>query len=285
MDPFMNVFKQYVAPTHHKKVSLMFIQNNNHVYPILEKNLQNKISKAKEWKFDNIKFNVHTYNYHKINKYIVSNNILDDGIAQNYNNDEYDQLVAGLLPNDKVYVIEDSLEDVATDIIKKTGYIDIAMNIRNGEVLAFRHPVNHAIIQCAPDYDSRKFICERLFQIFPYNCFLFTNQSYNTIVQNLFKVVKGVVPKSYNVKEDEYIFDNFSTKPLINTLIDNYEKTETFKGFDIQKSYSNAVINMKYDYPVYNICDTFQKYNGDDIVCGEYIIDNITIKQLGCIPF
>jgi hypothetical protein len=134
------------------------------------------------------------------------------------------------------------------------------MNIRDSEMQAFRHPLNSAIIQYAPDYDQRKNICSKLFDLYLYDCFTFRNQSINRIVQNLFFVTQGKIPTSYHIQEDDQIFEDYSTKPMINTFFEIYPETKTCKGFDIVKSYSNAAINMEYDYPVYNITDILQKY-------------------------
>jgi hypothetical protein len=77
LDPFLKVFKSHITRTYNNRVILMFVVNNAHVYPIYESNLQHSISKAKEWKFEAIKFNIQSNVYHKINKYNNSNNALD----------------------------------------------------------------------------------------------------------------------------------------------------------------------------------------------------------------
>jgi hypothetical protein len=49
LDPFLKIFKSHVATTHNSnRVTLMFVVNNAHVYPVHESNMQKSISKAKE---------------------------------------------------------------------------------------------------------------------------------------------------------------------------------------------------------------------------------------------
>jgi len=69
------------------------------------------------------------------------------------------------------------------------------------------------------------------------------------------------------------------TSPLIETLVEDFQFNELCKGFDIKKSYANAVMNMEYNYPRYSICDSLEKYLGEDIEIGEYVLDDCVIEE------
>jgi hypothetical protein len=146
MDPFLQVFKSHVATIHNNnRITLMFVVNNAHVYPIYEANLQNQISKAKEWKLETVNFNVQGFNYKKIEKFhVTNNNPLDFGVECNNDNRKYNKLVSGKLDNSKIYVLEENIENVLIDIINETGYIDIAVHIRDSEI----HNLSHFAESC-----------------------------------------------------------------------------------------------------------------------------------------
>jgi hypothetical protein len=94
--------------------------------------------------------------------------------------------------------------------------------------------------------------------------------------------MQGRIPKSYHIIEDQIIIDNYHTRPAIKTLQENHPyNPETCHGFDIRKSYATAVMTMEDNYPSFSICDAFEEYKGEDIVIGEYLIDDVTIAQLG----
>jgi hypothetical protein len=101
-----------------------------------------------------------------------------------------------------------------------------------------------------------------------------------------FEINKGVIPKSVHIEQDNKIYDEYNTTALIDTLFDKHNyNPKTCRGYDIIKSYSNAVINNDYDYPIFTICDSFKEYNNEDIVCGEYLVNAFTIEKLGGVYF
>jgi hypothetical protein len=282
IDPLMNKFDSY---TNSKTVlvTLAFVINNAHVYPIFD-NVQKSIiahTKNKSVQLKEICWDVDTNNYQTVKYYHRSNNDLDYGVEAIGSNEEYDKLIQGKGNKYDVALIENSLEEVMKDVINETGYLITGMKIQNGEILAFQHPVNEQIIELAIDLDKRKYICDKLYGIFGYECFKWKNQSFATLVNSLFEIKNGKLEQSTHIKEDQIIYDTYHTSPLIGTLMDiPYDSNSCF-GFDCKKSYPNAMINMVDDYPVFSICDQFKKYENDEIVIGEYVIDDITIESLG----
>jgi hypothetical protein len=217
LDPLYRVFDTYIAGNN-VVATLMFIVNNAHVYPIWDAVSQKSIAKAKKMNLSEVRWEIDSTKYHKIDvAHNTQENPLDHGIDMNTNT-EYKELVNGNRKNDCVVLIENNLEDVAKEIIKANGYQVTAMLIRNSEIQAFQHPVTHQVIQYAPDCSEREFVCKKLYTIFPYECFLFKNQSYAQIAVNLFELTQGRIPKSHHIIEDQIIIDNYHTRPAIKTL-------------------------------------------------------------------
>ncbi len=279
IDPCYNVFKTYVAerPEH----TLMFVVNNGHIYPIYNDAIKKRVSQTKTLETGKVTWFVEGCGYRLIEKVNVSDSPLDDGIQQP-DNQKYEDFLKGVNQDkNEVVLFESALEDVAKDLIKSVGYSVTAMKFRNSEIEAFQHPLTQQIIQFAPNYHQRQHVCQKLFELYPLYCFQFRNQSYNTLASSLFEVMFGKIPKSYHIKEDQQIIDEYHTSPLIETLVPEFPFDQYCKGFDIKKSYANAMINMNCDYPIFSICDSFEKYNGEAIQIGEYVLDECEIEPLG----
>lgn len=277
VDPLMKVFHKRVAPK--TRGTLCFVINNGHIYPIFNDDIKKDIAKRGTLKLQDITWEVNSENFQLIKKRNGQNNDLDYGL-DNSNNNEYNQLIEGKMKNNVVALIECGIEDVISDVISKTGYLVTAMDIKNSEIISFQHPINQQIIQYAPDYDLRQYVCDKLFKLYNNEAFKWKNQSFNNIVSSLFAMLCGKIKKSIHIKEDEVIIDNYHTRPLIKTLCDTTYDNTCF-GFDICKSYANAMKNMNFHYPIFSICDRFVKYKGEEVDIGEYIIDDIYIQELG----
>ncbi|KAL4442003.1 hypothetical protein ABPG74_003754 [Tetrahymena malaccensis] len=81
-------------------------------------------------------------------------------------------------------------------------------------------------------------------------------------------------------------YQSYSRGPYIATvetnqkIIDKCEKI----GLDINKSYTNAILNSGYDFNQYNVFDEIVKYDGREIIQGSYFLSKgIVIERIGVI--
>ena len=49
---------------------------------------------------------------------------------------------------------------------------------------------------------------------------------------------------------------------------------------DVKRSYKNAWLNNEFDYPIYTLADVFEKFDGNGIRCGEYLVDEFEVFGL-----
>lgn len=277
VDPLLKVFEKYNGGPH-VVATLVFIVNNGHLYPVKNPNFKKSVAHSHVIKFDEIEWNVNCANFITISRKTDYNQHLDNDLVND--NADYNKLVMGELNSKDVVLYEGSLEELVVDIMNKVGYMVSGMLIKQSEITAFQHPINNQIIEYAPEMEGRKYVCNMLKNIYEYDCFRWANQSYASLGQMFFEVKYGKIPQSDHIKEDLIIYDNYHTVPTIAT----YKKVEydsTCYGFDCKKSYPNAMINMEYDYPVFSIYDHFKKYDGEEIVIGEYLINSLVIPKLG----
>lgn len=147
----MNVFHQHIAPN--CRGTLCFVINNGHIYPIFNSDIKKDIAKRGNIKLQEIVWEVDSERYVKVEKHNTTLSPLDNGIDNTNSNDSYQELIRGDMKNSQsVALIECGIEDVISEVVSKTGYLVTALNIKNSEIMSFQHPVNHQIVQYAPQY-------------------------------------------------------------------------------------------------------------------------------------
>ena len=121
------------------------------------------------------------------------------------------------------------------------------------------------------------------------NCYNFTfkNQSFAQMTSQYQEIQFGKLHKksSYTKEHMELFSDRFYTTPLMRTLVNNHKPNDNCKGFEINMWNTNAVLNMKDDYPVFCQASSPTKYKGGKIVVGEYLVEHFKIEQLGGMIF
>lgn len=286
LDPLFNVIESHKCGKN-VSVSLMFMINNNHVYPIYNEPMKESIRRSDKLELKEVTWTTDASLYTYID---VPNDDLhtvlrpEDWEKNTIIKNNYQKLLKGEWENkNEIILIEHDIYKVAADVMKTTGYMVSALNIKDSVIEAFQHPINGQIIEQAKDYSIRKEICDNLYDTYKVESFKFKNQSFQQIAKSWFEFLHGKVEKSCQIPDDEKLIDKYSTKPLINTFMAEsaYGQIEDRGAYDVVKCYSNGMIDMKYDYPRFTTCDTFVKYNGEEIVVGEYLIGAFSINQLG----
>lgn len=277
LDPMFNVFTSYISKNNNSKLILAFLVNNNHCYPILKEETKKSIALKKRLVLEEtpeMEFKI------KIN----------DSNLKTINEDNVDAFINGELKGDVFILVDDKLElfDIVEEIIRKTQSLPVGFRFSNNHKLSsFVHPItNQAIVQ-GKDFYERKLICETLKNKYEVEQFEFKNQSHTNISTCLMERMIGKIKKSDYNKQTFEVLQDFYSKPMIQTIdnqIIRYKKKkgdiykpQNIKGIDITKSYSSVLLNNKYDYPIYSIHDKIEKYNGEDIVCGEYYIESVNL--------
>lgn len=288
INPLNSVFDKYVAPSGDQTYILSFICNNEHIYGIHNEEILKSISKSKRLDTEGIdyKFNYSSSNYEYIKMYEDQDEKLNDDddintIIQLNKTERYKQLINGELSKDMVYILDDVMQ-CATDIMKVSNYTITMLKIKKSAIVSFIDPRNNCIIEDGGyTFNERKKLNDKLYQMYPCANFTFKNQSITTMINNLFEINFDKIDKLYSsyTEEQMNIIDTFSTIPLIQTNHKNINVNLYHdQGYDIKRSYTNAILNMKQDYPLFNIMDDFKEYTGEEICLGEYLIDNVIIK-------
>ena len=127
------------------------------------------------------------------------------------------------------------------------------------------------------DYDIRKEICRKLFKMYKTHDFIWCNQSYTTLASSMFKHMRGYLPESqYDAKTRE-VLDDFYPRAL--QLCTSEEVLEFVTSLDICKCYPSILINNTESIPLYTINDVVLPYDNNELVPGEYYIDEYEIPM------
>lgn len=232
--------------------SLVFVMNNNHIYPIL--NSAQKESICKKERFD----------------------LMDYEFTINYDNHEYiDDDEKLFTTNNKVKLISSvyDFNGVLMKVQKKTKIITTNYKYSGGCLSAFE---NDGIVYAKTmAYDNRKTLLNNLHIKYNNDMFKFENQSYTRIGIDLYNYHFGHTNDMLsNLSNEQYqLFTDYSLSAYLTTVSLQTQEGQASYTIDVNKSYFDVIINNKHDYNVFTSFDNVQKYDNRDIVNGEFYIN------------
>ena len=110
-------------------------------------------------------------------------------------------------------------------------------------ISAFVHPLTGKVILENNEFDIRKSICDKAYEIYKNDDYKFKNQSITQLSMNLFKNMVGKLEKSTYNSLVNNILNEYAPKPFT----EGYMREYTYFGiaFDNYKSYSTVLYNNK----------------------------------------
>ena len=259
---FDSRYKKFVTHSKHcSNILLVYIVKDHHCYPITNEKLKILASKANQggcndllkhmcdlkWtrRHDNvtkIKSVNDVCNFDKENHIVV----LPEGVKMN-------DAISLYSRNENLYV--EYLHWNNNGILD--GFID--------------HKKNMYLLN--EEYDTRKTICDKLFNTFKTHDFKWTNQSYTSISTSLFKQLNGYIPESsYNVNARQML-DEYYPRAL--QWCTTEDIPEDVISIDIAKCYPSILLNNNNEIPIYTIHDVIEPFDSKEDLrkCGEFYID------------
>lgn len=273
LSPMLDCISHY-RPNYKDELHLCFYVNNSHLYPINDIKVQEHISCMLK--------NKKKYDFHKYFEDMVYKKSTDYKYMEEY---EPDCEIPGT-----TYIMNKDMDinNFCIDLVKSTNtvpdYIDL--NHKTGSISEFKHPTKDIIYQSYDDYHNRQSICNKLNVKFN-NLFIdFNNQSYASIAQTLLNQLCDI-PKSHYTEQTFDYLNKYEPKPIVDILTDCLK--EDVYQIDYYKQYSTIFYRdfEIYDIkiPIYDIFNTVEKYNKEDITYGEYFVKQQIykgVKLFGC---
>ena len=253
LDPLFEVFNSYTSEE--PKITLVFLVNNNHLYPILDETMKRQASRTKKIELQDFKWLVDYEDY----EYIENENHIDDTQKQ------------------LVLLDKKNLRDVLLKRIKDHHIMVTNIKFINSAVISFEDPFTGKIIESSIDYNLRKLACEKLYDEFlSIEEFKFKNNSFTDLANKIFNFKYGNIPDSCYNEITNSIFEDYPVSPYIKTLTENIKETKQSFGFDICKCYSKVLRDNDHPFPIFTAFDEPRKYTNEiniEYIVGESYID------------
>jgi AAA domain len=263
LDPLFRVYDKYVCEGR-TKCCLMFVNNNNHLYPITDPTQRKQIvaknqlqlQSIKQVDMDNVQFfSTHTYTS------------LKDSKSGQERSDNYEQLVtecynAVVSAKGDIVLPVESLESIATSLVLGTKTMIESFNYNDGRMTAFLNPVNQCAVIAGRDFMERRALCDEYFAKYKLIDYKFTNQPWGTIARIICDNQYNSIPSSQYSPDVKDIFVNYPARPYRACFEREVQPGDV--SIDIRRDYTNILITNEEPYPVFGAFDYAQPFNGGD---------------------
>ena len=250
---------------HCSNISLVYIVKDHHCYPITNEKLKIIASKANQGGCNDLLKHMSDLKWTRRHDNVTKIKSVDD--------------ICSLDKENHIVVLpENTMMKEAIDLYsrKENFYVEYLHWNNNGILDGFiDHKKNMYLLN--EEYDTRKTICDKLFNIYKTHDFKWTNQSYTSIATSLFKQLNGYISESsYNVNTRQML-DEYYPRAFQWCTTDDIP--EDVISIDIAKCYPSILLNNKHEIPIYSIHDVIEPFDSKDDLkkCGEYYIDETVL--------
>ena len=247
--PFMEklYYKPACSSDKHKRAVIAFQQKDRHCYP-LEKKHVDRITYGKTYVGDDMRLHCTDNNY-EIREYAWFDNM-----------DSKDYYVFAL--------------DILDSYILQFGYPKNMM--KTGNYRSFLNDKGKTIV-IDPTVLERQDVFDNIRNTYPNNiAFMkFKCETYTTMAKQMVKMIAG-----YALKEScmhptiRNMYDTFFCRATIQCEINNIKGR--LSKVDIRRCHTNIMLDFVHGIPVYTLIDKLVRYNGGDILCGDYLLRKFT---------
>ena len=259
INPLLVKFAEH-HPEEQARLNLVFIVNNNHVYPIIDKDTKEYVARQGHLPLQEVKFDIK----------------FDDFGSWLHKTDNLQELVDGTYCKEKkVILIDDDrhITELCTKVIERTRKNITRMKLSNGNVVMFQHPESKQYYIAAQELDERHKVADAMKKEIAHESLTFRNQSFTQLAHDWFSCKYGKLQQSTYSKEFRQILDDYALAAYIRKFDDKDEKAGQGFSIDIKRCYTSVLIDNKTDYNVFSAFDEVRKYRaGKPIKCGEFYI-------------
>jgi hypothetical protein len=263
LDPYGNMFMSLKAQSH-CDVLLVYIVNNNHVFPVLDDSVKQSVAKSKKLVMAEFAM---TADWNDIKEWTPNDSLIPP------------------FPNKTVLVDVRDLGDLATAITKKTGQFVYNVVIPEGQskrATMFEHPVTGQVIVAAPEWEKRKALLERLIAKDHYLGYVWKNQTWGLIARTMFERKFGTYKPSVYGPQLLKIYEHSTLKPLVLDTLQDLNELDS-KGrlsVDTVRCYTAILVNNTDKLPCFSVTDQVEAAGGDWHVGEYYISKRFTMMNI-----
>ena len=254
---------------HNCDVSLVYIVKDHHCYPITDERLKLTAAKANQGGCDNLLKYMTEMKWSRNHEFVHKLDKFDDI----YELDKKDNII--VLPEDVKM-----MQAIDAYINSTCYYVEYLHWNNNGILDGFIDHRNNMFL-LNDEYDIRKSICDKLFNLYKTHDFKWVNQTFTSLATALFRQTCGYLPQStYNVQTREML-DDFYPRAL--QWCTTEDIPDDVINIDISKSYPNVLLNNKEPIPVYSIHDVVEPFRGTSDLRqrGEFYLEETILYNYG----
>jgi hypothetical protein len=224
-------FFTHVRIGDHTKLALVFMVQDNHIYPLVEEHIKNDAIKKGRIDWGHIRV-----------------------------------LLPEIKPGDEQFVMIDkeNINDEFIDIIKETQTAITQFSTSSEGVNLFVHPLNGKYWLAAPDEALKRKVLQKLMQKWKYNKFVFKNQSWAQIGMDLAQIVIGRIPKSYYNNDQLFVLNEHKRGPYMVKFVNPCEIPPEMQpkiiSIDYNRAYTAICLQSRYKYYAFAIADFIKKF-------------------------
>ena len=264
---FDSRYKKFISYiSQESRVSLVFIVKDNHCTPITDNKLKEVAIFANHGKCNDLFKHMTDIKWTTRHDNVTKLNDCADIITTEVSNSIL------ILPKDI------KMNQAIEEYVKSSNFYVEMLKHNNGMLDAFIDHRNNMIL-LNNDYDTRKSVCDTLYNIYKSDDFVWSNQSFTSLSISLFKQLCGQVDESAYNTQARNIIDSYYPKAL-QWINRNYEITDEdipkITSIDISKCYPSILLHNKSLIPIHTIHDQIEEFDSENdkiINHGEYYMD------------
>ena len=242
ISPLMTAFESVIAADY-TALSICFIVNNDHVTPIVDKEMKKKIAQTKKVDLAEMKFCAGTEDW----CYCTMDTVHEEHAEQ------------------VIHVETDDLSPVLKEVILRTGMLPVGIMSSGPFVISFSHPETNQIYIASPDFLIRKSIAEKSFAETKYIGFVWANQSWAELFRSWTEFFVGEIPKSVYGPDSLMIRDKYPQSAYVGITREvTEEERADIVSFDLHKCYTSCLLENVDDFPVESIFDDVKEWTDKD---------------------
>ena len=293
LDPFYKVFKSRRATTRDRghTISLVFIVSNNHCYAVLHPRLKQQVAQGGSLKLDELDRKLCEKGEMELTTTLPSSQDVNRAKAllrsatflPDRDDPRWDDFIEGKL-NDEVVLVGLSLTDVCADLSERHKRCDVHFASENASLDLLRHPVRGGqIIVSDMSHTERMDMCTELSKHWDVHAFHPRLQSSTVLAQSLYEVPVGQMPMRSEHSQSDLAINDLYPVRAFNYTVESYISWTDRQpdAYDVTKCYYNAMKMLECDIPIFHAFDHWRKYKGEEIGCGEYLVDAFTDPKTG----
>lgn len=241
----MQAFESVVAQDR-TDLTLTFIVNNNHVYPITDPAMKLHIAKTGKVDFKVMQFSQGNEEWCHAS--------LKEALA--------------VATAKIVHVETDDLSSLLKEVVVTTGYNPVGIMSNGPIVTAFEHPVTHQIFIASPDFLQRKEVCEQSLKETKYIGFIWKNQSWAELWKAWVECTVGELPLSSYSPDSLMIRERYPMSAYVGMTREVTEEEKArLISYDIHKCYTSCILENKDNFAIESVFDDIEPWiNKDDLL-------------------